>query len=122
MTILVNKSGKKLSAQFLETFCKDVGFLEQFITVLGDSRIDYQFTELKQTIKFLLSDNYQNYIVSHVREGDFAAVNPTNLTVLLEKAIVHCWTLRGSETEGENYRCSTQIHSRTENCRADSHF
>ncbi|ORY50770.1 exocyst complex subunit Sec15-like protein [Rhizoclosmatium globosum] len=84
--LLVSKSGKKISPQFVESFSKDIMFLENFINCLDElSRITDQFLELKQTVSFLLSEHYEDWLVPEIRRKKFDRVNATNLAILLEK-------------------------------------
>ncbi|KAJ3012635.1 UNVERIFIED_CONTAM: hypothetical protein HDU68_001094 [Siphonaria sp. JEL0065] len=84
--VLVAKSGKKICPHFVETFAKDMIFLENFISCLEDStHVDNMFLELRQTISFLLSDNYEEFNVPETRHRLYKHVNPTYLAILLEK-------------------------------------
>ncbi|KAI9344931.1 exocyst complex subunit Sec15-like-domain-containing protein [Obelidium mucronatum] len=84
--LLVSKSGKKICPHFVDTFAKDIQFLENFIACLDNSsHIDDIFLELRQTTTFLLSDSYEQFLNPETRNRNYNRINPSNLAILLEK-------------------------------------
>ncbi|KAJ3333415.1 hypothetical protein HDU76_008439 [Blyttiomyces sp. JEL0837] len=83
--LLVNKSGKKMSLQFIDNFDSDIKYLEGFIAGLNDVNIGDTFTEIRQIMVFLKSENYEDFLNPAIKSKKYSRIRNANLVTLLEK-------------------------------------
>ncbi|KAI9202810.1 exocyst complex subunit Sec15-like-domain-containing protein [Polychytrium aggregatum] len=81
----LNPSVKIISLGFVRTFKIDVLFLKTFVKGLGDIEIGDAFVELDQTIEYLLSERYEDFLDAAVRSAKYNRIKVSNAVVLLEK-------------------------------------
>ncbi|KAJ3411833.1 hypothetical protein HDV05_001675 [Chytridiales sp. JEL 0842] len=82
---LVTRSGKKITQQFIENFELDVQYLENFAKGLPDANVADAFTELRQLVDYLKSDNYEDYLNATIRGKKYPRVRPNVVVAILEK-------------------------------------
>ncbi|KAG5438710.1 hypothetical protein PCANB_002430 [Pneumocystis canis] len=90
MQILLNKSPKKITENFIYNLDLDLRYLERFAENLGDPSISYAdtFLEQRQSINFLMSETPEEYLNSDIQFKKYSRVKPQTAIVLLEKLIL----------------------------------
>ncbi|KAJ3293593.1 hypothetical protein HK104_004345 [Borealophlyctis nickersoniae] len=83
--ILLRPDVKRITTPFLDTFEIDLAYLEKFASGLGDVSVGDAFAELRQTIAFLKSDNYEEYGNQQTRSKKYPRLRIQNAINLLEK-------------------------------------
>ncbi|KAJ3054452.1 hypothetical protein HK097_001794 [Rhizophlyctis rosea] len=83
--LLLQQDVERITPAFIDTFDIDIAYLEQFAAGLGDVSVGDIFAELRQTLTYLKSDNYDEFALPHVRQKKYPRVRLNNVVILLEK-------------------------------------
>ncbi|KAI8801221.1 exocyst complex subunit Sec15-like-domain-containing protein, partial [Cladochytrium replicatum] len=83
--MIISPTIKKMSGSFVETFDLDVCFLEKFVQSLADIDVGDALTEVRQTITFLKTENFEEFLTPAVRTKKYSRLKNANVIVLLER-------------------------------------
>ncbi|KAJ3045438.1 hypothetical protein HDV00_010308 [Rhizophlyctis rosea] len=83
--LLLRPDVKRITPAFVDQFDVDIAYLEKFAAGVGDVSVGDAFSELRQTIAYLKSDNYDEFALPHVRTKKYPRVRLNNVIILLEK-------------------------------------
>lgn len=103
MALLLSPAVKKINLNFIQNFDLDLTFLENFAKDLKDISIGDVFAELRQTIDFLKSENYEDFSNPTIKGKKYARIRNHNLACILEK-LKHDPGMFGKSTQAEKLK------------------
>jgi len=103
LNLLISPTVKKININFISNFDTDLSFLEKFADELRDVCIGDCFAELRQTVNFLKSENYEDYLNASIKGKKYDKVRAHNLAIVLEK-LKHDAGMFGKSTAAEKIK------------------
>ncbi|KAJ3122234.1 hypothetical protein HK098_003002 [Nowakowskiella sp. JEL0407] len=86
MEFLINPETKKITPAGMESFSIDLSFVESFVAgIASEANVGEVFTELRQTVNYLTTENFEDYLQPEIKSKKYLKVQNSNIILLLEK-------------------------------------